>query len=90
MLIKGITLFLLVLTAFAGIFPPAQSEEYTGGHLEIGHVCNIFHFPSDHHLIKTGYYFNKIMKRLNTNLECPKQLTFIENKHVALTATHNS
>jgi len=68
MLLKTIALSLLVISTLAGIFPKPVSEKYPGGHLEIGHVCNLFHYPTEHNLINSGYYFNKILKRLNTNL----------------------
>jgi len=35
-------------------------------------------------MIRDGYYFNKVLKRLNNNIECSRQLVFNEDNHVAL------
>lgn len=72
------TVLAVLVLAQSKIFPPPVVEEYHRGELTLGSVCNVFHFPSEHLLVRDGYYFGKILKRLNNNLECPRQLVFTE------------
>lgn len=89
MLIKLAILLLVAVSALARVFPPPTSEKYSDGELALDNVCNIYHFPSNHPLIQSGYYFNKILKRLNSNLKCSKHLTFKAKKHIKLTVEEN-
>lgn len=82
MWIKSSIVLLLVATAAAGIFPPPKLEQYSPGELQLGSVCDLFHWHSEHPLIQTGFYFNKILHRLNRQVPCPKHLTFNKDRHV--------
>ena len=82
-----LTLFISA-TVVGKIFPPPVVEQYLTGELELSSVCNLFHFPSQHDLIQNGFYFDKILTRLNQNKECSKQLVYQQDLHVALTATY--
>ena len=86
MLFKYAAALLLLLAATARVFPPPLTENYSEGTLAFGNPCNLFHMPSDNPIITEGYYFNKILKRLNKNLACNKPEAFLEKQHVKLTA----
>jgi len=84
MWIKLTIIAVVICLALSKVFPPPVSEEYPGGELTLSSVCSLFHFPSEHLMIRDGYYFNKVLKRLNNNIECSRQLVFNEDNHVAL------
>jgi hexosaminidase len=59
-------------------------EEYREGELSLNSVCDLFHFPSEHPLIQSGYYFAKVLNRLNKK-ECSRHLVFKAGVHVGVT-----
>lgn len=77
----------LLVAATALIFPPPRVERFSPGHLLLPNPCSLFHFHSEHPLIQGGYYFNKIVHRLNRQVPCPRHLVFNKEQHIKLEAT---
>jgi hexosaminidase len=80
-------LLVLLLAAQALIFPPPVVESYSNGHLELSHVCNLFQKPTTVDAINSQYYLNKILKRINSNSDCQRSLTYKKEIHTLITPT---
>ena len=80
----SIFLALCLTLAVSKVFPPPVVEQYHQGELQLENVCSFYHFPSGDDLIEGRYYFDKVVKRLNKNKECSRQLVFNEKMHVPL------
>ena len=83
-MLKLVLIVLAILAIKAKVFPPPSQEIYHGGHLELSSVCNLYHLPSSHPLIQEGFYFEKILRRINKNVYCARQLVFSQKIHTQL------
>lgn len=82
--LRCIALLLVAINCL--IFPPPVHETYKAEHLTLSHVCNLFQSPTNVDDINSQYYLNKVLKRINSNTECPRSLTFKQDIHTLLTA----
>jgi hypothetical protein len=82
--IKILTAVLLVASIHPQIHPSPAKVSVQGSSLRLEEVCNIFHQSSHHELIQSQYYFNKITKRLNQNIECHRPLVYNAQIHTLL------
>jgi len=69
-LLKASALLLLLVSIQPLIYPPPVFEEYGTEFLTLNGICSIFQLPLQQEDIDSQYYLNKILKRLNSNMDC--------------------
>lgn len=77
-------LFLATTIGSARLLHFPLKEHYPGPLLSLTTVCSIYQELAHDPLIDSHYYFNKVTKRLNQQLECSPLLTYDPLTHTRL------
>lgn len=87
----GILIVIAIITtaAHSKVHPFPLHYQESWGALEVSDLCSIFHQPTHIEIIDSHYYFNKILLRLNNNIECHKPLLYNPSIHTLLVASNN-